>query len=165
MLLSVLEERLLVLPAMNRGETYLRVHPEFRAIFTSNPQEYSGVHGAQDALMDRLVTLELEFYDAVTEAEIVASRAGLSFELAEPIVKLVRAYRDSGHFDQTPTMRAANAIGKVVAMQELVASAENEAFVLLCLDMLAAKKQFAATDFNGRSEHMAYLRRLIAEHF
>jgi len=164
-LLSVLEERLLVLPAMNRSETYLRVHPDFRAIFTSNPQDYSGVHGAQDALMDRLVTLELEFYDALTEAEIVASRAGISVEIAEPIVALVRNYRDGGQFDQTPTMRAAISIGRMVAMQEMVPTAENEAFVLLCLDMLASKKQFAATDVNGRSEHLAYLRRLIANHF
>ncbi len=37
-LLSVLEEGILNLPKMRRsGKGYLRVHPDFRAIFTSNP--------------------------------------------------------------------------------------------------------------------------------
>jgi nitric oxide reductase NorQ protein len=40
-LLSVLEERILNLPSLRRsgGEGYLEVHPNFRAIFTSNPEE------------------------------------------------------------------------------------------------------------------------------
>ena len=51
-LLSVLGERLLNLPKKcNGGEGYLEVHPAFRAIFTSNPQEYAGVHKSQDALL------------------------------------------------------------------------------------------------------------------
>lgn len=41
-LLSVLEERVLPL----RGKS-IPVHPDFRIIFTSNPAEYAGVHGAQ----------------------------------------------------------------------------------------------------------------------
>ena len=50
-LLSVLGERLLSLPKQrNGGEGYLDVHPDFRAIFTSNPLEYAGVHKSQDAL-------------------------------------------------------------------------------------------------------------------
>ena len=43
-------------PAAQSGEGYLEVHPDFRAIFTSNPEEYAGVHKTQDALMDRLIT-------------------------------------------------------------------------------------------------------------
>ncbi|MFA6034412.1 MAG: AAA family ATPase, partial [Myxococcota bacterium] len=40
--LSVLSERVLNLPKLRRsGEGYLEVHPEFRAIFTSNPEEYA----------------------------------------------------------------------------------------------------------------------------
>ena len=50
-LLSVLEERVLVLPSRRgSGTDFLRVHPDFVAIFTSNPAEYAGVHQAQDAL-------------------------------------------------------------------------------------------------------------------
>ena len=36
--LGVLEERVLVLPTQARKDQYLKVHPEFRAIFTSNHQ-------------------------------------------------------------------------------------------------------------------------------
>ncbi|MCF8066825.1 MAG: gas vesicle protein GvpN, partial [Desulfarculaceae bacterium] len=54
-LLSVLEEKILNLPKLRRaGEGYLQVNPNFRAIFTSNPEEYAGVHKTQDALLDRL---------------------------------------------------------------------------------------------------------------
>jgi len=54
-LLSVLSEGILSLPKLRcAGEGYLRVHPNFRAIFTSNPEEYAGVHRTQDAPLDRL---------------------------------------------------------------------------------------------------------------
>jgi gas vesicle protein GvpN len=60
-LLSVLEEKILNLPKLRRGgESYLQVHPGFRAIFTSNPEEYAGIHKMQDALMDRLVTIHTD---------------------------------------------------------------------------------------------------------
>ncbi|MGD0105856.1 MAG: AAA family ATPase, partial [Rhodopila sp.] len=39
-LLTVLEERLIVLPKTGRGESYVPVHPAFRAIFTSNPVDH-----------------------------------------------------------------------------------------------------------------------------
>ncbi len=57
-LLSVLEERVLPL----RGKS-IPVHPDFRIIFTSNPAEYAGVHGAQDALLDRMVTILVKGFD------------------------------------------------------------------------------------------------------
>ena len=38
-LLSILEERILVLPNARGRESYLKVHPDFRAIFTSNPDQ------------------------------------------------------------------------------------------------------------------------------
>ncbi len=65
--LSVLSERILNLPRLRRsGEGYLEVHPNFTAIFTSNPEEYAGVHKTQDALLDRLITVHLEHYDRRT---------------------------------------------------------------------------------------------------
>ena len=76
-LLGVLEERLLVLPIPNQNESYIRVHPSFHAIFTSNPQEYSGVHDAQDALSDRMVMIDVDYLDRETEMAITAARSGL----------------------------------------------------------------------------------------
>src|SRR5208337_4999668 len=70
-LLAVLEEKLLALPSSSQSEdSYIKVHPEFRAIFTSNPQEYAGVHDAQDALSDRLITMNLDYYERETEIAV-----------------------------------------------------------------------------------------------
>ena len=61
-LLSVLGEEILNLPKLrDAGEGYLKVDPAFRAIFTSNPEEYAGIHKSQDALMDRLITIRVEY--------------------------------------------------------------------------------------------------------
>jgi hypothetical protein len=46
----------------NGGDGYLEVHPSFRAIFTSNPQEYAGVHRSQDALSTQHPVLDQNFY-------------------------------------------------------------------------------------------------------
>jgi gas vesicle protein GvpN len=41
-LLSILQEGVLGLPTAREGtESYLQVHPDFKAIFTSNPEEYA----------------------------------------------------------------------------------------------------------------------------
>ena len=80
-LLSVLEERILNLPALRpSGAGYLEVHPDFRAIFTSNPEEYAGVHKTQDALMDRLITINLGNFDRETEIQIGMAKSGLPRE-------------------------------------------------------------------------------------
>src|SRR6266852_4833962 len=83
-LLSVLEEGILNLPSLRRsGEGYLTVHPDFRAIFTSNPEEYAGVHKTQDALMDRLITIQMGNFDRETEIQIATSQSNVSREDAE----------------------------------------------------------------------------------
>lgn len=142
-LLTVLEERMLVLPTMTRSESYIKVHPEFRAIFTSNPQEYAGVHGAQDALSDRLITIDLNFYDRETEAAIITAASGAHPTTALAVVDLVHAFRASGAYSQMPTMRAALMIAKIVTEREIQPSADNPAFVALCLDMLASKLKYS----------------------
>ena len=77
-LLSILEEKIVNLPCLcQAGEQgYLDVHPDFRAIFTSNPEEYAGTHKTQDALMDRLITIRLEHYDRETEIQITMGKSG-----------------------------------------------------------------------------------------
>ncbi len=76
-LLSILEEGVLILPTPNRQSSYVKVHPSFRAIFTSNPQEYAGVHEAQDALSDRLVTIDVDYFERETEVMVTARRSGM----------------------------------------------------------------------------------------
>ena len=67
-LLGVLEERLLALPGGgSSGGEYVPVHPDFRIIFTSNPKEYAGIHDAQDALNDRMITIDMDYFDESSE--------------------------------------------------------------------------------------------------
>ncbi len=158
-LLAVLEEKLLTLPSGGGGE-YVPVHPDFRVIFTSNPKEYAGVHAAQDALNDRMITLDIHYFDEATETSIAAARSGLPEQIAAPVVKLVRAFRASGEFRQIPTPRASIAITRMMAMQDLKPSWEDPRFVQLCLDILDGKCGYGA----GNSAPHARLMDLISEH-
>ncbi len=136
-LLSILSERILNLPKLGRsGEGYLAVHPNFRAIFTSNPDEYAGTHKTQDALMDRMVTINLGHYDRETETAITAARSGLAREDAEVIVDIVRELRGVGVNNHRPTIRACIAIGRILAHRNSEASPGNPLFVKVCRDVL-----------------------------
>lgn len=120
-LLSILEEGILSLPKAGGG--YLRVHPEFRVVFTSNPEEYAGVHRAQDALLDRLITIQADHYDLETEIEIVARRGLVPVEHAAVFVELARVLRAAsvarGGAGHRPTIRAAIAAGRVSRSAEI----------------------------------------------
>ena len=135
-LLGILEERLLELPSGRYGEGYVKVHPEFRVIFTSNPEEYAGVHKTQDALHDRMITIRMGFFDRDSEIEIASAKSGLATADAERIVDIVRAVRNhlgNAHF---PTVRACVMIGKIAAMREARLDPSDRVFVQICRDVL-----------------------------
>ena len=163
-LLGVLEERVLVMPSKARDDQYLKVHPDFRAIFTSNPQEYAGVHDAQDALSDRLVVMELDYYERDTEVAITMARSELPVADTARIVDLVRAFRASEEYDQTPTMRASVMIAKVCATQKIPVTASSPAFVSLCLDLLESKTAFTSKSKDRKLEQRKMLLSLIKHH-
>ncbi len=135
-LLSVLEERILDLPAARGVEGYLKVAPGFRAIFTSNPHEYAGVYRSQDALRDRMITMKLSHYDRDTEVSIAIAKADISRSDAEKVVDIVRSLRDQDKNGAIPTIRAAIMIGKVMRLSNSSASSSDENFVQSCLDIL-----------------------------
>ena len=163
-LLGILEERVLVLPTKARDEQYLKVHPDFRAIFTSNPQEYAGVHDAQDALSDRLVVMDLDYPERDTEISITVARSGLSKKAAEQVVDLVRAFRVSEEYDQAPTLRASVMIARVCATQKIPVSVSSPAFVNLCLDVLESKTAYTSKIKERRMEQRKMLLSLIKHH-
>ena len=137
-LLSVLEERVLPVPGLSRAEGgYLEVHPNFRAIFTSNPEEYSGVHKTQDALMDRLITIALGHYDRDSEVRITATRSGIPTQEAEAIVDIVREVRGLGVNNHRPTIRACIAIAAIMAHRKVPISAGNSLLLQVCQDVLS----------------------------
>ena len=137
-LLSILEERLLELPDARSGDGYLQVHPQFSAIFTSNPEEYAGVHKTQDALMDRMITIKVGHHDYETEVAITQSKSGLPWRQAKSIVDIVREFRTLGVNNGRPTIRACIMLGRIVAKRDGSVSANDPAFRELCHDVLNA---------------------------
>lgn len=136
-LLSILAERILNLPRLRRtGEGYLEVHREFHAIFTSNPEEYAGVHKAQDALMDRLITIQLAHYDWDTEVQITEAKSGLAREDAEVIVNIARELRSFGVNNHRPTIRACIAIARILAIHGAHPRGDDPVFQWVCRDVL-----------------------------
>jgi len=149
-LLSVLQEKVMDLPANREGgEAYLRVHPNFTAIFTSNPEEYAGVHKAQDALRDRMITIDLDYMDRPTEIAICQAKSGLSRAEAAVIVNIVRGLRDSGEYEFAPTVRGAIMIARSCRTHEGAAVVRgNEVFRRICQDILSSETSRLGTRNN-----------------
>ncbi|THE63546.1 gas vesicle protein GvpN [Salinadaptatus halalkaliphilus] len=93
-LLSVFEEGVLERPGKRGEDRTIEVHPEFRAIVTSNDAEYAGVHRQQDALLDRFVGVHVDYYDEQTERDVVEAHVDLPEDDIETIVGTTRALRD-----------------------------------------------------------------------
>lgn len=137
-LLSVLQEKMLDLPPAGDGEAYLRVHPGFTAIFTSNPEECAGVYQCQDALRDRMVTLDLGPFDEETEIAITEARSGLERTDIERIVRIVRGLREFGACEFAPTVRGCIMVAKAMEVQNGSMAAGDPQFQKLCMDILAS---------------------------
>lgn len=140
-LLSVLQEGVLDFPVSGgKGETYLQVHPNFRVIFTSNPEEYAGVNKTQDALLDRMVTIDLEHYDQETEVKIATSKSHLPITDAEKIVSIVRELRSRGASGYLPTIRGCIMVAKSVKKHRgAEVHKDSEPFRRICHDVLISE--------------------------
>ena len=135
--LSVLEEKILNLPKLRRGgKGYLTVHPEFRAIFTSNPEEYAGVHKTQDALMDRLITIDVGHFDRETEIQISMAKSGMHRTEVEMLVDIIRELRTVGVNNSRPTIRASIAMARILANLESKIRVDDQVFRSVCQDVL-----------------------------
>jgi gas vesicle protein GvpN len=151
-LLCILEERILELPSGRYGEGYVRVHPEFRAIFTSNPEEYAGVHKTQDALLDRMITIRMGPFDRDSEVAIAVAKSGLSPEDAAKVVTIVRTVRALPS-ESAPTVRACIMIARLTALRGAKVEPTDRAFVEICRDVLsrdAARSPDGSSALDGR---------------
>jgi len=138
-LLSALEEKLLVLPPSNNRSEYVRVNPHFRAIFTSNPEEYCGVHATQDALLDRLVTINMPEPDELTQQEIAVHKTGIDRESALIIVRLIRTFRTRTGNEKASGLRSALMLSKICLEHEILVMPENPEFREVCQDILLSR--------------------------
>lgn len=155
-LLSILQEKMLDLPVARGGESYLMVDPDFTAIFTSNPEEYAGVHRSQDALRDRMVTIDLDHFDKDTEVAITAAKSKLSRKDTEKIVSIVRELRESGKCEYAPTIRGCIMIAKTLQVREGSVSAKDKNFREICQDVLASE-----TSRVGSKTNQAKVREIV----
>ena len=138
-LLPILQERMMSTSAGKEEDYYMKVHPNFCAIFTSNPEEYAGVNRTQDALRDRMVTMDLDHFDYETELQISRAKSELSLEDTEKIVKVVRGLRESGKTEFDPTIRGSIMIAKTVATLKTTPSKSNNVFRTICQDILTSE--------------------------
>jgi len=134
-LLSVFEEKILELPTKFGEERYVGVHPDFNAVLTSNSVEYAGIHRPQDALLDRMIGIYMDFYDFDTEVKIVKAHTSIPANEARKIVGVVRTLREKLPGAQKPGTRACIMIAQGLKASD--GSAEN--FKQLCIDVVAAK--------------------------
>jgi len=139
-LLSVFEEGILELPTKFGEDRYIKVHPDFKAILTSNSIEYAGIHRPQDALLDRMVGIYADYYGYETEVRIVMEHTGIPGEKAEKIVQVVRSIREKLPDSQKPGTRSCIMIAK--GMQTLMAHRDVDIpldLKQLFVDVIASK--------------------------
>ena len=127
------------LPSAREGEDYLRVDPDFTAIFTSNPEEYAGVHRSQDALRDRMITIDLDYFDKDTEVAITTAKSDLSQKDADKIVNIVRELRESDLCEFPPTIRGCIMIAKTLKVRNGLVVANDKVFKETCHDILSSE--------------------------
>ncbi len=157
--LSILEERMINLPVMRGNEDpYLAVHPDFTAIFTSNPEEYAGVHKSQDALRDRLITIDLSQFDYETEFQITQAKSALANHEVSLIINLVHALRKDKKLMLSPTIRNCIMIGKAVQIFEINPFVDTDKFLKVCYDILGGE-----TLYKHGHEQLDYTKKLITD--
>jgi len=158
-LLSILQEKIMDYPSGRGGDgTYLKVDPAFTAIFTSNPEEYAGVHRSQDALRDRMITMDLDHFDYETEVAITQAKAKISKRNAEIIVNIVRGLRESGKSEFSPTIRGCIMIAKSLKIQGFTPASSNGVFTQMCQDILASE-----TSRVGSKTNQARVKEIVKE--
>ncbi|RDU24973.1 gas vesicle protein GvpN [Anaerosacchariphilus polymeriproducens] len=138
-LLSVLEEKVLELPINYYGSNkLLKIHPDFKIIFTSNPEEYTGVYKSQDALVDRFITLELDFPDQNSEVNIAVANSGLSLDKAVNLVSIVRSFREINRSKFLVSLRDSIKLCKIIKTANINIAYDNDVFRKVCIDVLTS---------------------------
>ncbi len=133
-LLGILSEKVLLITDRSGKLSLVDVHPNFRLILTSNPKEYVGVYKTQDALQDRLVTIQLNRLDEETETMITAKHNNLKYSQALKIVRFVRAVHEIEKLPHSTT-RMSIMIGKIY-QSEFLESSNERLLIRCCRDIM-----------------------------
>ena len=91
-------------------------------------------------LRDRMITMDLDYFDYETEVAITQAKSKLSKQHAEIIVNIVRGLRESGKCEFAPTVRGCIMIAKTLKVQGITPIRNaNGAFTQMCQDILASE--------------------------
>lgn len=133
-LLSILEEKIVDIPYGN-GNTFVKIHPDFRIIFTSNPEEYTGVYKSPNALTDRMITIDIVNLDEETEKNIIMLRSGLSAEDSYKIVKLSRYIKSKINDMDYASIRGSIMLANIISTSKIKMVPTSLAFRQVCKDI------------------------------
>lgn len=137
--LSILEEKVLKMPIDYMGsDQFIKVHPGFKVIFTSNPEEYAGVYKSQDALLNRFITIELDFPDKESEINITVKCSGIREADAESLVTIVRQFREKYRNDFVISLRDSIKLCTVINANKIPLHPDNEMLGRICNDILTS---------------------------
>lgn len=146
-LLSTLGEKMLALPHAN-GLEYVPIHPEFRVIFTSNSEEYCGTYSTPNALLDRLVTINLPEPNTLAQQQLLVELIGISLEAATLVIRLVQQFFRQISQEDGFSLRPKLMIAQICHREGISVSADDEDFRQVCRDILLSRSCQSATDAN-----------------
>lgn len=132
--LPILEEKIIDVP-YGEGNTFVKIHPEFRIIFTSNPEEYVGVYHSPNALTDRMITIDINNMDEETERNIIMSKSGLNIEESFKIMKLSRYIKNKLKEMDYVSIRGGIMLAKVVRSSRIKMVPSNVVFRQITKDI------------------------------
>lgn len=134
-LLSVLEEQMVNISNHASQNNYVKIHPDFRIIFTSNPEEYVGVYKSANALIDRMITIDIDDMDLETEKLIIMSKSGVNEKDAKIITKITRYIKTGSNEKIWLSIRCSIMLAKVIKKLSLKIEPSNEIFRKVCKDV------------------------------
>ncbi|MFB5662564.1 gas vesicle protein GvpN [Alteribacillus sp. HJP-4] len=142
-LLPLLEEGILPLYGAKQKDSFVSVHPNFKMILTSNPEEYAGVYETQDALVDRIITISMGESDADTQTNVLMERTDISEENASLIVNFIEKIRHVCKEDKKnmPSFRTAVMIAEICKSSGITVDSKDSSFLKVCTDIVGMSVQ------------------------
>ena len=76
----------------------------------------------------------------------------------------MREFRETGEYDQTPTLRASIMICRLMAQEKLKPTIDDHQFVEICMDILGSKSVLTGKADGKRAQQQKMLLSLIEHH-
>lgn len=134
-LLSILEEKIIDIPYYSSYDSTVKIHPEFHIIFTSNPEEYEGVYKSSNALLDRMITIDMDGMDEETVKSIIISKSGINEKDAEKIIRLSEYIKSQISGSDYASMRNCIMLAKIINQTKIKIDSSDNLFRQICMDI------------------------------